>query len=302
MTLLPALGLALALAAAPTLPSGLSDAPALVLERGAVARHQIVAVGRDAVVDGEALAGVTALDGTARITGTVAGDVTVLGGDAELAATAVVRGHVQVLGGRLHAAPGARIEGRSVAYPTFSRAWLTLLEGPSLGLAATSPIVVGAKLGLMAAWLLLTIGLVAASGRGLGAASAEVRAAPGLCFATGLTAVVALFLSALLLAALLPSAFALPLLALAVLAALAAKLWGSVAVFRAAGRALVGRRRRRPMLDEACVGLALLGTLKFVPWLGVVVWSTVTLVGVGAALRTRFGREREEWLSAELLA
>lgn len=294
---LTALGAALALAAAPV--ASPADSPALVLARGAVARHQIVAVGRDVVVDGEALAGVTALDGTARIAGTVTGDVTVLGGNAELAATAIVRGHVQVLGGRLRAAPGARIEGRTIAYPTFSRAWLTLLEGPSLGLGATSPIVLGAKLGLVAAWLAVTVGLFATSGRSLGAASQEVRSEPLLCFATGLVAVLALFLSLLLLAAALPSAFALPLLALAVLAALAAKLWGTVAVFHAAGRALLGPRRRLPTLHEACIGLALLAVLKFLPWIGVAIWSAATLVGVGAGLRTRFGHEHEEWLPGE---
>ncbi|HEX4885277.1 MAG TPA: polymer-forming cytoskeletal protein [Casimicrobiaceae bacterium] len=282
-----ALGLALALAAAPG-----SDAPALQLERGAVARHQMVAVGRDVIVEGEALAGVTALDGSARIAGSVAGDVTVLGGDAVLESTAVVRGHVQVLGGRLRAAPGARIEGRSVAYPTFSRAWLTLLEGPSLGLPAGSPVVIGAKLGLLAAWLALTVGLFAAGGRALGEASDEVRGEPLLCFATGLVAVLAATLAALLLSALLPAAFALPLLALVVLAAIVAKLWGSVAVFHAAGRALAGRRRRLPTLHEACLGLLVLGLVKFVPWVGVAVWSAVTLVGVGAALRARFGGAR----------
>jgi hypothetical protein len=293
---LPALGLALALAAAPA-----SDAPALVLERGAVARHQMVAVGRDVIVEGEALAGVTALDGTARIAGNVAGDVTVLGGDAVLAPTAVVRGHVQVLGGRLRAAPGARIDGRSVAYPTFSRAWLTLLEGPSLGLPAGSPVVVGAKLGLLAAWLALTVGLFAAGGRALGEASAEVQGEPLLCFATGLVAVLAATLAALMLSALLPAAFALPLLALVVLAAVVAKLWGSVAVFHAAGHALAGRRRRWPTLHEACLGLLVLGLLKFVPWLGVAVWSAVTLTGVGAALRARFGGARHV-ADAELYA
>jgi len=299
MTLLPALGLALAVAAAPA-PG--AEAPALVLERGAVARHQMVAVGRDVHVEGEALAGVTALDGTARIAGSVAGDVTVLGGDAVLEPTAVVRGHVQVLGGRLRAAPGARIDGRAVAYPTFSRAWLTLLEGPSLGLPASSPVVLGAKLGLLAAWLALTVGLFAAGGRALRDASHEVRDEPWLSFATGLVAVLALFLTAVLLSAVLPAAFALPLLALVVLAALAAKLWGTVAVFHAAGHALVGRRRRRPLLHEACVGLAVLGAAKFVPWLGVAVWSAVTLVGVGAALRTVAARAGTSLRAAAELA
>jgi hypothetical protein len=44
-------------------------------------------------------------------------------------------------------------------------------------------------------------------------------------------------------------------------------------------------------------GLALLGALKFVPWLGVWTWTAATLVGVGASLETKLGR-REAWLLA----
>jgi len=283
-------------------PAG-DAAPALVLEHGAVARHQIVAVGRDVRIEGEALAGVTAIDGSARIAGTVAGDVTVLGGDAELEASAVVRGHVQVLGGRLTVAPGARIDGRSVAYPTFSKAWLTLLEGPSLGLGATSPVVVAAKLGLVAAWLALAVIFFAVGGRGLLAASEEVRLEPLLSFATGLVATLSVVMTALLLAAALPSPIALPLVALAVVLALFAKLWGTVAAFHALGRALLRPRRGRRIaaLTAAMTGLLVLGALKFVPYLGVAVWTAITLVGVGAALRSRFG-QRERWLDVPDLA
>lgn len=291
-------------AAAFAAPAAAGDAPALELARGAIARHQIVAVGRDLVVDGEALAGVTAIDGSARIAGAVTGDVTVLGGDAVLAPSAVVRGHVHVLGGRLVAAAGARIDGRSVAYPSFSRAWLTLVEGPSLGLSAASPLVLAAKLGLLAAWLALTVGLFAAGGRALATGSEEIRREPLLCFASGLVAVLALVLTGLLLSAVLPSPLALPLLALVVLTALVAKLWGMAAGFHALGVALHAARgaRRVPALAAATLGLAVLGALKFVPWIGVAVWSAATLVGVGAALRTKFGR-REPWFApADLYA
>jgi hypothetical protein len=37
-----------------------------------------------------------------------------------------------------------------------------------------------------------------------------------------------------------------------------------------------------------------LGAIKFLPWLGVLAWYAVTLIGVGAALSTKFGR-REPW-------
>ncbi len=291
-----ALTLVLALAAP---ASGAGGASALQLESGAVARHQLVAVGRDVVVDGQALAGVTAIQGSARISGSVAGDVTVLGGDVTLAGSADVGGDVHVLGGRLTVAPGARIEGSSVAYPTFSRAGLTLLEGPSLGLPASSPVVLAAKLGLVAAWLALSLVLFVLAGRPLLAASEEIRREPMLCFVTGLVGVLAALLTALLLAAVLPSPLSLPLLALVVFAALAAKLWGTVAAFHIVGRTLLGAilHRRRPVLHEALVGVLLLGLLKLVPYLGIAVWTATTLVGVGAALRTRFGHV-EGWIDS----
>src|SRR5512143_380870 len=132
-SVLASLLVTVAVAAAPAGPADpAGDGTALLLESGSVARRQVVAVGRDVVIAGTALAGVTALDGDARVTGEIAGDLTVLGGDVELAPSAVVRGDVFVLGGELHAATGARLERRTVVYPTLSRAWLTLLEGPSL--------------------------------------------------------------------------------------------------------------------------------------------------------------------------
>jgi hypothetical protein len=97
----------------------------------------------------------------------------------------------------------------------------------------------------------------------------------------------------------LPTTLALPLLVLVVLAAILAKLWGTVALFHALGRAVLALagRRRAAMLHAAALGLVLLGAAKFVPWAGVVLWSAATLVGVGAALRTRFGRP-EAWFAA----
>lgn len=277
--------------------------PALHLEAGSVARHQIVAVGRDVTVEGSALAGVTALDGDARIVGEVAGDVVVVGGDVELAPSAVVRGDVYVVGGELHAGAGARLEGRSVAYPSVSSAWMTLLEGPSLGRSALSPQVLAAKLALAAAWLALTLLLFAVGGRGVARTSEEVRLEPWACFVAGLVTVLAATVSALVLSSLLPPLVALPLLALVVLAATLAKLWGMVAVFYALGHALAaarkrdaGRRAWNP-LHVAVAGLAVLVAIKLVPYLGLWAWTAGSLVGIGAALRTKFGR-REAWFAA----
>lgn len=296
--LLPLLltGCAAAVGAPPT--AGAEDAgePAVVLEAGSVARSQLVGLGRDVVVAGEALADVAALNGNIRISGRVDGDVIALSGDVALAASARVTGDVFAFGGRVQAAPGADIGGRSVSYPTASAAWLTLIEGPSLGLSATSPMVVAGKLGLLAAWLLLVMVFFAASGREVLATSASVAGEPLRDFVVGLTGILALVLTALLLTAVAAALVGAPLLALVVLLALVLKLWGMVAVFHAFGDWMARGLLKRTLnpVNAATLGLVALGALKFIPYVGVWTWTAATLVGVGAALSTKLGR-REPW-------
>jgi hypothetical protein len=283
-----------------------SDRPAekraaLVLEADSLARSQLVGLSRDVVVDGRALEDVAALNGSVRVTGVVEGDVLALGGDVALASTARVAGDVFTLGGVIHADPGAEIGGRAVSYPTASSAWLTLMEGPSLGLPATSPLVVAAKLGLLAAWLALVLVFFAASGREVVSTSTGVAHDPLRNFVVGLVGVVTLVLTGLLLATLAGALVGVPMLVLVVVLALVLKLWGMVAVFHALGAWLargmvrlgVWRRRLTP-LHAATTGLLVLGVFKFIPYIGVWTWTAATLIGVGAALTTKFGR-REPW-------
>lgn len=288
---LPALG-----APSGEAPAGDPSETALVIRAGSLARSQVVAVGRDVWVAGEALSDVAALDGSVRVTGTVSGDVIVLGGDVELGPSARVGGDVFAVGGRIDAAAGATVEGRTVAHPTASAVWLTLLEGPSLGTSATTPVILGAKLALMAAWMALTLLLFASSGREVLSTSETVRREPFRCFVTGLTGVLALVLTAVAFGALAPAIAGAPLLVLVVLFALLLKLWGMVAVFHALGeRALRSARRPRALaLNAATAGLLLLGVMKFVPMVGAWVWTVATLIGVGASLGSKFGRQ-EAW-------
>ena len=50
-------------------------------------------------------------------------------------------------------------------------------------------------------------------------------------------------------------------------------------------------------LNAVVLGLVLLGGVKMLPFLGTWVWTVASLVGIGAALSTKFGR-REPWLEA----
>lgn len=289
LTALPALG-----AAEPS-PSAARE-PALTIEAGSVAHRQVVAVGRDVRVAGRVASDVAALNGTVHVTGEVTGDVIILGGGARLSSTARVGGDVYALGGTIEAAPGARIAGRSVAYPDASAATLALFEAPTLGTSALSHLVLGAKLALLTAWLALVLLFFAASGRQMLATSESVTQQPFRCFWVGLTGVLAMVLTAFFFSLFAAALVGIPLILLVVLFALVAKLWGMVAVFHALGR-MVGEkvlRRRLSPLNTATVGLVVLGTLKLLPWAGVVIWSAATFIGVGASLVTKLGR-REPW-------
>jgi hypothetical protein len=270
--------------------------PALRLEAGSELRQQLVGIGRDVVVAGDALSDVAALDGSVEVTGRVTGDVIVLRGDARLGPTSRIGGDVFVVGGTVHAAPGAHAGGRMVSYPTASNAWLTLLEGPTLGVGFASRIVVGVKLALLAAWAALLLLLFASSGRQVMETADGVRREPFRSFFIGLTGVLALTLTAIFFGAFARGLVGVPMLALVVFFAIVLKLWGMVAVFYAMGDWLlrdVLKKRVRP-LNAATLGLLLLGAVKFLPWFGVIAWTAATLIGIGASLSSKFGR-REPW-------
>lgn len=294
LMILAALMASAAFAQAPT--------PALNLRSGSVSHNELVAIGRDLVVDGEAERDVVAISGSAHVGGLVDGDVIVLQGNVEILPGATIKGNVFVLGGHLTVDPTATVGGRAVSYPTVSAAWLTLIEGPSLGLPATATVVLGTKLALLAAWLLLAIFLFAVAGRDQMATSQTIRAQPVRLFFVGLTTILSLTLTAVLLSAVAAPLAGLPLLILVVLAALVLKLWGVVAVFHAVGAKLLGRfpRLRPNPVNSMLVGLLVLGSVKLIPWVGTWVWTAVSLIGVGAALVTKLGR-REPWFGPEAI-
>jgi hypothetical protein len=268
---------------------------ALRIEEGSVT-HQLVGVGQDVVIAGEVLADVAALNGSVDVSGRVTGDIVVVQGNVRLASTARVSGDIFVVGGTVRAARGAQTGGRMVSYPNAPDAWLTLLEGPSIGLGFASRLVLGAKLALLASWAALLLLFFAASGRQVLETADGVRREPFRSFFVGLTGLVCLLLTGLFFSIFARGLIGVPLIVLLLLLAMVLKLWGMVAVFYALGdwvcRHLL-RRRFRP-LNAATVGLLLLGVVKFLPWFGVLAWTTATLIGVGAALSTKFGR-REPW-------
>src|SRR5262249_32124511 len=161
----------------------------------------------------------------------------VLGGNVHVGPHGRVDGDAFALGGRILADPGARLGGRSVSYPDASKAWLTMLAEPSLGLALTSPPVGGGELAGAAA----RAALFAVPGREVLEPASGVRREPFRNFFVGLVAIITLLLTAIFLSAVAGDLASVPLLVLLVLAATLLKLWGMVAVFYALGDLVTAR-------------------------------------------------------------
>lgn len=278
-------------------PPPSDEATAYRLAAGSVAHDRVIALGQDLEIEGVAKNHAVALSGNLILSGEVEGDVIVLGGDARLAPSALVAGDVFVLGGHVQAEDGATIAGRSVAYPNASDLWVTLIQGPTLGLPPTSPVVIGAKLALLAFWSFLVIFLMSFSHREMSRTSESVRKEPFRNFMVGMTGVAAMVLTALFFSAFSGALLGLPLLVLLMVVALVLRFWGMVAVFHALGQWVFQRFDTRPPLPltAATYGLVTLGILKFFPYLGLWTWTVATFIGVGAALTTRLGRE-DTWL------
>ena len=236
----------------------------------------------------------------------VEGSVQIYGGDVTIASR--VRGDVLAIGGNVHFAPGGEIDGDLVysgpeipesrtrvhgrIYP------LASLEGAAASLQKTA-----VQLSLLLGWLIAAIGWTLFSGREVRYSSGEIRSNTAHSLLVGLVAITSYVLSAVVFSMLVPYLVGIPLLAALGIFALLTKIYGMIAMFHAVGTLLAGSRNRdqlaarrwfRGDLAMIVVGVLVLGALRMIPGVGTILWSIASIIGVGVALTTRFGK-REPW-------
>ena len=265
--------------------------------------RDIVAIGNNArVKEGEEFDQVVVIHGNAWINGTV-DEVVVVLGKVELGPQAIVNGDVTVVAGALETDAAARISGSpTVIGPDLlglrkglGRVWWVrwpgewfhhgLLQGRAMAPQFSwSWLVAGLALLLYLLVALLfprsvqnTVGLLEASpGRALGAGILGLVAVPALVLLLIVTGVGVLVL---------PFVF----LGFAI-----AALFGKVAVYRYAGQR-VGIALKWGVLEKPLLAL-ILGAIGFyllyaVPFVGLIIWTAVLVLGFGAVLLAVFKRE-----------
>ncbi len=214
------------------------------------------------------------------VDGVVEGDVVALGGDVILGPGAHVRGDVVALYGRVERSGQARVSGRIVAVD--SLAALAAEHAPGTGGVRT---VWGLRALVAGGWLLVTTLLAAALPRRLVRGEWLVRrTGPRVA---GLGVLVTLTLFAALVAVLgLGGGLAVPgTLAVAGLFA-GLKILGVAVLGGTVGRFLFRRvaGRTAPMPSQVFFGVLVLLVLRLVPVVGGLLWTVVSVWGVGAGV------------------
>lgn len=274
------------------------------------APQSVVGVGEDLVLSHDVQGSVEVLGGSVTLDAVVHGDLIAFGTKVDLRPGARIDGDLFVLGGSVRGAVASIVKGEIFAPGSMSSALAGAAKGGrTIYAAASQPfslVSLALKISLLLVWFVVAVVVTLGQSREVRASSLEVRASPFHSFFLGLVAFTSFLLTAIVFSYLIPYIVGLLLLVVLALFAIVTKVYGMIAVFHAIGTMVAGPRTRaqagarrwfRGDLSMVIVGLVLLGVLRLIPVLGNVLWMTASLVGVGVALATRFGRRDPAFLA-----
>lgn len=275
-----------------------ATAEPVVVPAGEIRSGDVVALGREARVEGVLRGTLVTIGGDVRISGRVEKDVVALGGGVFLEPGAAVGGDVLALGGEVHrSGPGpAPVGGRLLTVGALEAAFAAELKTSPLAVRPVRGLFVAFRLALLFGWLIVGLVLLRLAPRPLSGAAALVPGRVTAVAAIGAAAVLSVLLVSALLLLVLPASAGLLVAGLLLAALGLAKAFGLAAVFVALGRRLTrGAGRGSPLFGDPAalaVGLALLGGVSLVPVAGPLAWSVASLLAIGTALVAAAARPR----------
>ena len=209
----------------------------------------------------------------------VEGDVVVISGRLKLAADSRVGRHVLTIFGTLDRSPDARVDGRVLAFSSLS----SVLLRP--GQETPLHVDLAVRLLTSGGWLLITTALAFGWPSRL---RYGVWVLPRLGFevaALGFAAAITFFAAVVAVLGLGPTV-GVPLAASLTLGFFALRAVGLTVAGGFLGAAILRRigARAMPLTAEVFIGVLVLLMIRFVPWLGGVVWSAVAIVALGTGI------------------
>lgn len=266
------------------------------VDRGEVARDDVVAVFGDVRIDGRATRDVVVVGGRLEINGEVERSVSSVGGTLVLGPNARIGRDVVVVGSRLRRDDSARIGGEfvNVSVGFGPDEWFTPMRWGWGNWWSYTPLAWIARTTQLFYWLLLALLAVALVGDRVSSASHAISREPLRMGLIGVVAVFALCFALLILVVLSFLIIGIPFLLALIFMWWLAYIFGVVAVFQSVGSRVMNLAGR-PEATQISIVLAgglVLGILRYVPFFGGLLWFVAALVGLGSVFATRFGTGR----------
>jgi hypothetical protein len=255
-------------------------------------RDSVASFGGDVIIDGKVRRSVFAMGGTITVGGEVGDAVVGLGSRIVLKSTAVVKGDLVSVGGTIEKEPGFRVEGDTVYFkgPLFSdKAFKNGLWG--LIFFPFWPIVLIIKMVNVFLWALAAFLAAMLIPKQITRASAQVRTSFWPLIGTGILAHIVFGFLIVFAALLCLILIGVPILFALVMAGLAIKVFGRVALFYFFGESLAKSLKWNTpsALGASFLGLLVIEVVGFIPIIGILFKAVLTALGWGLAVRTRFG-------------
>jgi hypothetical protein len=229
-----------------------------------------------------------------RIAAPVEGDVVVWGGSVTFEPSGFVEGNLSVFGGGVSAPEGSPLPVRGlVSTPgTLLRLYLDETHRPPWQEGSHVLLSRGLRLIGLSVWLAVSLALLFFFATPFARAAASAESEWLRTLLSGALGVLTLLLASVSALALLPPPLSVPIVILFGGVAVAAKVFGMGALFLLIGQKLLQSVAPGKRPAALAAGLAALGAISLLPFVGSIVWSAASIAAVGIALLSRFGAPR----------
>jgi hypothetical protein len=229
-----------------------------------------------------------------RIAAPVEGDVVVWGGSVTFEPSGFVEGNLSVFGGGVTAPAGRPLPVRGmVSTPgTLLRLYLDETHRPPWQEGSHVLLSRGLRLIGLSVWLAVSLALLFFFATPFARAAASAEGEWPRTLLAGALGVLTLLLASVSALALLPPPLSVPIVILFGGVAIAAKVFGMGALFLLLGQKLLQSVAPGKRPAALAAGLAALGAISLLPFVGSIVWSAASIAAVGIALLSRFGAPR----------
>ncbi|HEX2695310.1 MAG TPA: hypothetical protein VHP61_06120 [Acidobacteriota bacterium] len=262
-------------------------------------QDNVISFGGNVVIEGRVKQSVVAFGGTITVSGEVGEAVVGIGSNITLKPTAAIRGDVVSIGGLLQKEPGCSIAGDTVYFKASELGSRFFKQGLFKGIFAFPlfPIFLIIKLIGIFLWFIAALVVAALFPRPIARAAAAVRTSFWPVFWTGLLALVIFTGMAIFAALLCFILIGIPIAIALFWAGLIIKVFGRVVLFYVLGESLLKAfgSKNVPAVGAALAGLLVASLVGFIPFVGFLFTLVLSILGWGAALRTKFGTT-DNWL------